>query len=116
MPSWGVHIALANKLNKKFELGNDFIIGNVLPDATNGIIVKNIPNVINHAKTHYNFEGPNKPPKNDVDKFLEEYKDKLNNPLILGSLIHIMTDNFFNFYFKKVVFKIMTDKKKYVIL
>ena len=98
MPSWGVHIAIANKLNKKLKLGNDFIIGNVLPDATNGVIVSGISNVIKHSVTHYNFEGENKPPKNDVNKFMEVYKDKLNNPLILGYLVHIMTDNYFNKY------------------
>ena len=98
MPSWGVHIAIANRLNKKLKLGSDFIIGNVLPDASNGIIVKGISNVIDHATTHYNFQGSNRPPKNDVDKFLEVYKNNLNNSLILGSLIHIMTDNYFNTY------------------
>ena len=101
MPSWGVHIALANKLNKKLNLGDDFVIGNVLPDATNGFIIKDISNIISHAKTHYNFEGANHPPKNDINKFLEVYGNKLNNPLIFGSLIHIMTDNYFNKYTRK---------------
>ncbi len=101
MPSWGVHIAIANKLNKKLKLGSDFIIGNVLPDATNGYIVSGISNVIKHSETHYNFEGENKPPKNDVNKFMEVYGSKLNNPLIFGSLIHIMTDNYFNKYTKE---------------
>ena len=70
-PLGEVHIALANKLNKKLNLGNDFIIGNIIPDATNGFIVKNISNINSHSKTHYNFEGINKPPKINIDMFLK---------------------------------------------
>ncbi len=101
MPSWGIHLALANKLNKKLKLDNNFIIGNVLPDATNGISVKGISNVVAHFKTHYNFEGPNNPPINRIDAFLEDYGDKLDNPLILGSFVHLLTDNYYNRYFRE---------------
>lgn len=98
MPSWPIHIALASKLKIKYNLTDDFIIGNVIPDATNGFIIKNISNTIYHSKTHFNFQGPSRPPKNDVQKFLEVYNDKINNPIIFGSLIHLITDNYFNEY------------------
>jgi len=37
MPSWPIHIALANKLNKKLNLGDDFILGMDLLDVLAGI-------------------------------------------------------------------------------
>ena len=98
MPSWPIHIALANRLKRKYNFTDDFILGNVMPDATNGFIIKDISNVVSHSVTHFNYQGPNRPPKNDTGKFLEVYKDKLDNPIVLGSLIHLITDNYFNEY------------------
>lgn len=101
MPSWAIHISIANELNKKLKLDDNFIIGNVLPDTHNGYIVKNVSNIFNHSITHYNFEELGVTPINNFEKYIEDYKNKLNNPLILGALIHIITDNYFNQYTKK---------------
>lgn len=98
MPSWSIHIALAHKLKEKYHFNDDFILGNVLPDATNGFVLPDISHIIRHSITHYNFMGPGKPPKNDIQKFLEFYQKRLDNPLILGSYIHLLTDNFYNEY------------------
>ena len=115
MPSWSIHIALANRLKKKYNFTDDFIIGNVIPDATNGFIIKDISNIIHHPKTHFNFQGSNRPPKNDTNKFLDIYMDKINNPIIFGSLIHLMTDNYFNEYTYRNHIEDV-DGKKYAIL
>lgn len=115
MPSWPIHIALASKLKRKYNFTDDFILGNVMPDATNGFIIKDISNVVSHSVTHFNYQGPNKPPKNEVQKFLEIYQDMLNNPIILGSLTHIITDNYFNEFAYKNHMKNI-DGKKYAIL
>lgn len=98
MPSWPIHVALANRLKRKYNFTDDFIIGNVLPDATNGFIIKDISNIAGHTETHFNYQGPNRPPKSDIQKFLELYQDSLNNPIVLGYLIHLITDNYFNEY------------------
>lgn len=111
MPSWPVHIALAKRLKRKHNFTDDFILGNLMPDATNGFIIKDISNVISHSVTHFNYQGPNKPPKNEVEKFLEVYKDKLDNPIILGYLIHIITDNYFNEYTYKNHIKNIDGKR-----
>ncbi len=98
MPLWAIHIALAKKMSKKFNLSDDFVLGNILPDATNGRMVKGLSQSIPHHITHYNFMGPDSPPQNDIVKFQECYRRHLDNPLILGSMMHLLTDNFFNQY------------------
>ena len=35
------------------------------------------------------------------DKFVEKYRDKIDNPILVGYLIHILTDRFYNEYFLK---------------
>ena len=34
----------------------------------------------------------------DLNGFLEDYKSKLNNPMIIGYYCHLLTDNFYNEY------------------
>lgn len=39
MPSWGIHLKLAKKLNKKLNLDDDlFTFGNLIPDVDNDSI------------------------------------------------------------------------------
>lgn len=82
MPALQVHIAIAKKISNN----KDFILGNILPDICT---VKNI----SHKTTHYNVLK-----KISIDLFLKEYKDKLNNPIIKGFLVHLLTDEYFNKY------------------
>lgn len=90
MPSWPVHIALANKLKKEYNLNDDFIIGNILPDVLDGYIL--IPsNITDKNISHYRTKG-----KIDYDLFLKEHKNNLNNPIILGYFVHLLTDKFYN--------------------
>ena len=94
MPSWGIHLAIANKISQKIENKdkNLFIFGNVVPDINNGYIIKDIRKVISHKITHYadakEFKGYN--------DFYLKYIKYIKNPVVLGSLTHLMADYYYN--------------------
>ena len=95
MPSWTIHLAIANKINQKLKLDNDlFYYGNLIPDVD-----KN--SKINRYNAHYydnNLSFPNCKKENmiNISLFLNDYKKKIKNPLILGYYCHLLTDNYFN--------------------
>ncbi len=88
MPSHKIHLAIAKKVNEKFKMDLDSImLGSVMPDLCIGR---------NHTVSHYQngklgVEGTANP-----DLFVQHNKDRLDNPVILGYLIHILTDKFYN--------------------
>lgn len=90
MPTHKMHMAIANEVNKYLKLDDDMImIGSVLPDLT---IDKR------HRASHFKngeegIEGTANP-----YKFLLKYKEKLKNPVMVGYLIHLLTDRYFNSY------------------
>lgn len=92
MPSWPIHIALANKLNKKFKLNDEFILGNVLPDVLDGYVFTP-SNITDKNLSHYRTHN-----KIDCDLFLNKNKDNLNNPFVLGFFTHLLVDMFYNRY------------------
>lgn len=95
MPSHNIHLSIAKKINKYLNMDYDaFMLGNVLPD----IICKD------HVKSHF---CPNKPGILGITKpevFYKKYKDTLNNPTMLGYLVHLLTDKFYNEYVFKNYF------------
>ena len=120
MPSWGIHVGIANKLSQKIENidKNLFMFGNVVPDINNGFIIEDISKTISHKITHYdekiskiissrtsnydkedNFKG--------YKRFYIKYMNYINNPVVLGSLAHLMTDYYFNniTYSKKAIWE-----------
>lgn len=101
MPTWPVHLAIANKLVKKYHYTEDFIIGNVLPDTMNGFMVPNTSNIYHHTITHYSKVSPLGPPKINIIDFLNDNRKKLDNELILGTYTHLLADSFFNEYTMK---------------
>lgn len=88
MPSHKIHLAIAKKINEKLDLDLDsLMLGSVLPDLG---IEKN------HQISHYQngklgVEGTANP-----DIFVDNYWDKLDNTVIIGYLVHLLTDKFFN--------------------
>lgn len=90
MPTHKMHMAIANAVNKELKLNDDMVmIGSVLPDLT---IDKR------HRASHFKngeegIEGTANP-----YKFLIKYKSKLDNPVMVGYLIHLLTDRYFNSY------------------
>lgn len=90
MPTHKMHMAVANRVNKYLNLDNDMVmIGSVLPDLT----VDKRHRVSHFKNGKEGVEGVANP-----YKFLSKYKDKLNNPVMVGYLIHLLTDRFFNSY------------------
>lgn len=61
-------------------------------------------NIVSHKYTHY--DTYNQERFSSYKKFYELYKQNLDNKVILGYLIHLMTDNLWNkeFYNKKAIF------------
>lgn len=93
MPTHKIHLAIAKKVSDKLNVDLDsLMLGSVLPD-----ICKERNHQISHFQHGENdLEGLANP-----DKFINKYKDKLDNPVILGYLVHILTDRFYNEYIFK---------------
>ena len=95
MPSWPVHLVIAKKVNAKLKLNEDlFLYGNLIPDVDKGT-------KITRYEAHYyneNLPFPTVPQEKmiNINKFINVYKDALNNPLILGYYSHLLTDQFYN--------------------
>lgn len=101
MPSWITHLVTANRLLDRIEVRdkNSFLFGNIMPDILNNYIVKETNTHREYNITHFTqdiiingieYEFPN------PDKFLEEYKNKMQDSLICGYYIHLLTDYFWN--------------------
>lgn len=102
MPTWGMHLLTAKKLNKKLKINdyNLFLIGNIITDINNGYLVANVSKVIPHKDTHYYYgkkdELTGKIKFYDVEKFIQDNKENLKNPLVLGYVTHLLTDVYWN--------------------
>lgn len=103
MPSWGVHLGIANKVLKNIDNidKNLFMFGNVTPDINNGYVIKNVSKIIAHKITHYDGEKDFK----GYRRFYIKYAKYIQDPVILGSLTHLMTDYYYNniTYTKKAI-------------
>lgn len=100
MPGWAIHTIIANKLSEKINIDkNSFIFGNIVPDINNGYVVDNIGEIISHMDTHFTKEEDIKEIKfnfNNIKRFRDEYKNNMNNPIVLGYFTHLLTDSFWN--------------------
>ena len=93
MPTHKIHLAIAKKVSDKLKIDLDsLMLGSVLPD---------ICNKKNHQLSHFQFGVKDLEGLANPDKFINKYKDKLDNPVMLGYLIHILTDRFYNEYIFK---------------
>lgn len=115
MPAWGIHLTTAKRILENLEVDKDsFLFGNILPDVNNGYLIKDISVVKEYEETHYSsiyeFEGQRECLPN-IESFLCVYKEKMNNAIVLGYFIHILTDYYWNksFYLK---YGILNDKKE----
>ena len=99
MPGWIVHIDIATKLSKKLKVDKDkFVIGNVMPDAEKWVVNDFsvfVPGDISHFAQvekigNFSLRLPN------IKNYISLYKNKLNNPIVLGYLSHLLTDYYFN--------------------
>lgn len=106
MPNWGEHLLIANKILGKIKIDeNLFIFGNILPDVQDGYLVKGISNIRPHEINHYDLNNGKYSPNNKkgYEVFYEKYFDKMDNPIVIGYLSHLITDALWNdtFYNKK---------------
>lgn len=93
MPTHKIHLAIAKKISDKLNVDTDSVmLGSVLPD---------ICKEKNHQLSHFQFGEKDLEGLANPDKFLSKYKDKLDNPIMIGYLIHILTDKFYNEYIFK---------------
>lgn len=114
MPSWKIHSKIASDISKIINTNKKyFMIGNLLPDQDKYNIeglTKNISRTITHYVTVEDLKiGINLP---DYERFYNKYKSKINNPVILGYLVHLLTDYYWNNYIYKKYF--IKEKQKYV--
>lgn len=94
MASWNIHLSIAKKVNEQLKLNKDlFYFGNLIPDVDKD-------SSIGRYNTHYydDIPFPSCPKEKmiNIEKFLNDYKEDLDNPLILGYYSHLLADNYYN--------------------
>ena len=114
MPSWKIHSYIGNQVNKTIKVNKKyFMIGNLLPDQDRyniGNLKRNIPRTTTHfIKREDYLIGINLP---YYDKMYNKYKDKFKNPVLMGYLVHLLTDYYFNNYKSMSIVKWVGGKSK----
>lgn len=90
MASSMIHIAVANEINKKLNRDKSkLLIGTIAPDISKLIGETKV-------KSHFQDRNDNIP---NLDKFLDKYKENLNDDFVLGYYIHLLTDYLWFKYF-----------------
>lgn len=90
MASSMIHMVIANKLNEKLKRDSkSILIGSIAPD-----IAKLIGE--NKVKSHFEDRDNDIP---NLNKFLDKYKDNLDDDFVLGYYIHLYTDYLWFKYF-----------------
>ena len=88
MPTYNVHMAIAKKVNDRINMDQDSILlGSIMPD---------ICAEKRHNVSHYQNGLPGIEGLADADKFVKKHKKQLKNPIMMGYLIHLLTDRFYN--------------------
>jgi len=92
MASAIIHLAVANELNKVLNREyKPYMIGSIAPDIWKQ--VGEPSKVKSHFKDYEDAEVPN------LDRFLDKYRDKLDDDFVLGYYIHLLTDYYWFKYF-----------------
>lgn len=82
MPSHKIHICIGEKIKKRYNFSDLFLLGCVIPDLC----------TTTHFKSHFKVTHS----KYDINKFVNEYK--LDNEVLIGYLVHLLTDVYYNDY------------------
>lgn len=99
MPTPMMHVAIAKKVNEKLNLEDDLLyIGCLLTNWTN------VEYHVSHFKDKEGIEGLTNP-----DTYVNKYEKLLDNPIVLGYLIHLLTDRFWNKYMVNNVYLYNND-------
>jgi hypothetical protein len=81
-----MHIYISQKIQKELNLSNRFLAGSILPDM---IKIMSSDRSGTHYLKEYNHGMKLLP---DLDRFLEENKEKLKDEVILGYYAHLIED------------------------
>lgn len=114
MGSAVMHLCIGKKIAKKMNNSDrkEFLIGNLAPDLSK---LTNQSRYISHflKKIVINDSEREVP---DLDKFLNKYKERLNEPFIQGYLCHLISDDiWFRDYIPNHVISITEDKKQILL-
>ena len=91
MASAIIHIAVAKEINKDLKMNEkELFLGTIAPD---------ISKQLGESKVKSHFLLNDKTDLPIFDKFLDKYKNNLNNPFIMGYYIHLFTDYLWFKYF-----------------
>lgn len=91
MASAVIHIAVAKEINKDLKMNEkELFLGTIAPD---------ISKQLGESKVKSHFLLNDKTDLPILDKFLDKYKNNLNNPFIMGYYIHLFTDYLWFKYF-----------------
>lgn len=91
MHAWHIYLAVAKRINEILKMEeNSFYIGSLIAEL-DGKIGKKVSHF--QKKTLINEAKVLLPSYND---YYKKYKDKLDNPVYMGYLIHLMVDYYFN--------------------
>ena len=90
MASSVIHMCVAKKINETLKIKDEnmLLLGSIAPD---------ISKHLGESKTRSHFFDDNG--NVDMNRFLEKYRNKLNNPFMLGYYIHLYTDYLWEKYF-----------------
>ena len=91
MASAVIHIAVAKEINKDLKMKEkELFLGTIAPDISKQLGESKV-------KSHFLLNDKSNLPI--LDKFLDKYKNNLNNPFIMGYYIHLFTDYLWFKYF-----------------
>ena len=91
MASAIIHIAVAKEINKDLKMNEkELFLGTIAPDISKQLGESKVKShILLYVKTDLPI----------FDKFLDKYKNNLNNPFIMGYYIHLFTDYLWFKYF-----------------
>lgn len=97
MASSVIHICIANEINKELKRDNNkILIGAIAPD---------ISKLLGESKFYSHFLDTPTNSIPNMNKFLDKYKNNLNDDFVLGYYIHLYTDYLWFKYFIPNIFK-----------
>lgn len=91
MASSVIHMAVASEVNKKLNRDiSKLLIGTIAPD---------ISKLVGDSKIKSHFSNEENDDVPNIEKFLDKYKNNLNDDFVMGYLIHLYTDYLWFKYF-----------------
>lgn len=87
MASAVIHLCVAKEVNKYLNMNlNELLLGSIAPD---------ISKLVGEAKEISHFlDHTNEDDIPNIDKFLQKYREELNNPFEMGYFIHLLSDKY----------------------